>query len=154
MTPAHRFQLPIPYEITFHILLYVLLFLCGSQHKVLVKTTDPGARCPSLPLMCPLGDYLTSPGLGFPTCNTKERVGLGASEGSSERRCPEPSWYPLIARAHARLDPPDPHASVHCPRPSAALGDGGHSGHASGTTSVPPRQPLKKNYSGSRLLNF
>lgn len=66
MTPAHRFQLPIPYEITFHILLYVLLFLCGSQHKVLVKTTDPGARCPSLPLMCPLGDYLTSPGLGFP----------------------------------------------------------------------------------------
>lgn len=85
-----------------------------------------------------------APGLGFPTCNTKERVGLGASEGSSERRCPEPSWYPLIARAHARLDPPDPHASVHCPRPSAALGDGGHSGHASGTTSVPPRQPLMK----------
>lgn len=74
MTPAHRFQPPIPYEITFHISLYVLLFLCGSQYKILVKTTDPGARCPSLPLMCPLGDYLTSPGLGFPTNKEKNVV--------------------------------------------------------------------------------
>lgn len=41
MTPAHRFQPPIPYEITFHILLYMLLFLCRNQHKVLVKPQTP-----------------------------------------------------------------------------------------------------------------
>lgn len=33
---------------------------------MLVKTIHPGARCPFLPLTCPLGDYFTSPDLGFP----------------------------------------------------------------------------------------
>lgn len=44
----------------------MLLFLFGSQYKMLVKTIHPGARCPFLPLTCPLGDYFTSPDLGFP----------------------------------------------------------------------------------------